>query len=67
MKTINLPWTESKDVQYLTSEPNLTRVEGFGQIKTRPTFYKPAQRFDIEIVPPKMPHGMSECLDPTLV
>ena len=26
-----------------------------------------ARRFDIKIMPPRMPHEMSECLDPTLV
>ena len=44
-------------------EPNLTQIESLSQGKTRPDFLKSARWFGAKIVPPRMPHGMSECLE----
>jgi hypothetical protein len=67
VKRINLPWTNSRDVHYPRNEPNPAHVESSGQGKACLDFFKLARRFGAKIVPPRMPHGMSECLGLTLV
>jgi hypothetical protein len=67
MKSINFLWTNGRDVHHPTDEPNPAHVESLGQGKARPNFFKPARRFGIKSMPPRMPHGMIECLGPTLV
>ena len=67
MKRINPPLTNNINVHYPTDEPNLTHVESLGQKKAHLNFFKPAQIFDTEFVPRRMPHGMDEYLDPTLI
>ena len=49
-------------VHYPTNESNPAHVESSIQGKARPNFFKLAQRFGPIIVPPRTPHGMSECL-----
>ena len=56
---------DGRDVHYPTDEPNLAHVESSGQGKARPGIFKVAQRFDVKIMSPRTPHGMSECLGPT--
>ena len=58
---------DSIDAHYPTYKPNPAHVENLGQGKVCPDFSKLAQKFGANITPPRMPHGMSECLDPTLV
>jgi hypothetical protein len=58
---------DNRDVHYLKNELNLTHVESWGQGKTHPDFSKLAQMFGAKPVPPRTPHGMNECLGPTLV
>ena len=67
MKRINLSWTDGGDVHYPTDEPNPAHVESLSQGKAHPGFFKPARKFGTKIVSPRTPHGMSECLSPTLV
>ena len=67
MKRINILCTNGRDVHYLTDEPNISHVESLGRGKACPDFFKPTRWFDAKIVPPRMPHGMSECLGRPLV
>ena len=67
MKTINLPWTDGRDVHYPTEEPNPAHVESLGRGKTHPNFLDPSLRFGAQIVPPRTPHGISDYSGPTLV
>ena len=48
-------------------ELNLALNESSGQGKTHLDFFKSAWWFGAKIMPPKTPHGMSECLGPPLV
>ena len=50
-----------------TDEPNPAPDESSGRGKARPDFFKPARWFGAKIVPPRMPHGMGECLGRPLV
>ena len=50
-------------VHHPTDEPYLTHVESSGRERTRPNFFKPTRWFGAKIVPPRMPHRMSECSD----
>ena len=43
-------------------EPNPADGESSGRRKARPDFFKPPQWFGAKTVPPRMPHGVSECL-----
>ena len=45
-----------------TAEPNPAHVESSGRGKAHLDFLKPTRWFGVKIVPPRMPHGMSECL-----
>ena len=67
VKRINFSWTDGRDVHYPTVDPNSAHVESLGREKAPPNFFKPTQRFGAEIMLPKTPHEMSECLGPTLV
>ena len=67
VKTINLSWTDNRDVHYSMNVPNPTRVVSSGWGEARPYFFKLAWRFDANIVPPKTPREMSECSNPFLV
>ena len=67
VKRINLPWTDNRDVHYPTNEPNPTHVENSSRGKAHPNFFKLAHMFGAQIVPLRTPHGMSECLGPTIV
>ena len=60
MKRINFPWTDGRDVDYQTYEPNPTHIESSGQGKTRPVTSNPLKVWR-QIAPPRTPHGMSEC------
>ena len=57
MKRINLSWTNNRDVQHPTDEPNPAHVEGLDRGKACPNFFKPTQRFGAKIVSPGTPHG----------
>ena len=48
-------------------EPNPTHGESSGQGKVDSDFLNLARRFGANIVPPRMPHEMNECLGSTLV
>ena len=47
-------------------EPNPTPNESLGEEKVGPNLLKPARWFGAKIMPPRMPHGMSECWDQPL-
>ena len=67
VKRINLLWIDGRHVHYPTDEPSPTHIESSCQGKVDPDFIKLARRFGAKIVPPRMLHGMSECLGPCLV
>ena len=52
-------------IQHMRLNP--AHVETLGREKARPDFIKLARKLDAKIVPPRMPHGMRERLDPTPV
>ena len=67
VKKINVLWTIDRDVSYPTDEPSLAHVEGSSWGKAHPNFIEVVQRFGAKTMPPGTPHGMSECLGPTMV
>ena len=67
MKRIKLLCTDGRDVHYPMDEPNVAHVKNYGPEKAHPDFIKPARRLGTKIVPPKMPHEMSDLSDPTMI
>ena len=67
MKRVNYVWTNGRDVCYPMNELNLAHVESSDEGKARPNFSKLTRRFGAKFVSPRVPHGMTECLNPTLV
>jgi len=62
VKRINLLWTDSRDVYYSMSKPNLALIKSSRWGKTRPGFCKPAWKVCTKLMLPGTSHGMSECL-----
>ena len=67
MKRINLSWTDGRDVYYAMDKSNLAHIESSSRGKVHPNFLTTGLKIWRQVMPPRMPHGMNECLGPTLV